>query len=135
MNPILKNILAAVVGIVIGSLVNFGIISISGSIIPPPEGVDMTTTEGLKEGMKLMQPKHFILPFLAHALGVLVGAFIVTKLAASYHFRLAIFIGVWFLLGGIAAVTMMPGAPIWFIALDLLVAYLPMAWLGHKLAS
>ncbi|PKP16502.1 MAG: hypothetical protein CVU07_06700, partial [Bacteroidetes bacterium HGW-Bacteroidetes-23] len=35
MSPILKNILAVVVGIVVGSIVNMAIISISGSIIPP----------------------------------------------------------------------------------------------------
>jgi len=46
MNPILKNILAITAGILLGSAVNMGIIMISGSIIPPPNGTDVTTTEG-----------------------------------------------------------------------------------------
>ena len=64
MNSTVKNILAVVAGLVIGSIVNMGLITISGSIIPPPEGVDNTTMEGLKESMHLFQPKHFIFPFL-----------------------------------------------------------------------
>ena len=37
MNPTLKNILAIIAGIIIGSLVNMGIIMVSSLIIPPPE--------------------------------------------------------------------------------------------------
>jgi hypothetical protein len=46
MNLIIRNILAVICGIVIGSIVNMGIITISGSIIPPPNGADVTTLEG-----------------------------------------------------------------------------------------
>src|SRR5690606_40560173 len=60
-------------------IVNMSIIMISGSIIPPPEGADTTTTEGLKAAMHLFEPKHFLLPFLAHALGTLVGAFVTDR--------------------------------------------------------
>ena len=42
--------------------------------------------------------------------------------------------GVVFLLGGIAASFMIP-APAWFIVLDLVVAYLPMAWLAGRLGA
>jgi hypothetical protein len=37
-----------------------------------------------------------------------------------------------FLCGGVAASFMIP-APAWFITLDLLAAYLPMAWLGVRM--
>ena len=74
MHPIIKYILAVLAGIVIGSAVNMGIIMISSSIIPPPNGADITTAEGLKASMHLFQPKHFIMPFLAHALGTFAGA-------------------------------------------------------------
>lgn len=42
--------------------------------------------------------------------------------------------GVLYLCGGIAASLMIP-APAWFIALDLLLAYLPMAWLAVWLGT
>ena len=54
MNPIIKNILVVVVGIIIGSVVNMAIIMISGSIIPPPNGADVTTMEGLKASLHLI---------------------------------------------------------------------------------
>jgi len=134
MNPILKNILAVIAGVIIGMAVNMGIIMISGSITPTPEGVDTTTTEGLKAGMHLFEAKHFIMPFLAHALGAFVAAFIAAKLAASHKMKFAIAIGVFFLLGGIASVFMLP-SPIWFTILDLSLAYIPMGLLAGKLAT
>jgi len=132
MNPILRNILAVFAGIVLGSVVNMGIITISGSIIPPPDGADVTTMEGLKEAMHLFQPKHFIMPFLAHALGTLFGAFLAALIAASHKRIFALIIGGLFLTGGIINAFMLP-APTWFIVLDLVVAYLPMACIGERM--
>jgi len=133
MNPILRNILAVVAGLVVGSVVNMGIIQISGSIIPPPEGADNTTVEGLKASMHLFQPKHFLFPFLAHALGTLAGAIIATLIAATHQLKFALAIGGFFLIGGISTVVMLP-SPLWYTLVDLLGAYLPVAWLGFKLA-
>lgn len=133
MNPTIKNILAVIAGLIVGSIVNMGIIMISGSIIPPPEGVNPTDMESLKEGMHLFSPKHFLLPFLAHALGTLAGAYLTALIAASHKMKLAVGIGVFFLAGGIANTFMLP-APTWFIVVDLVGAYLPMGWLGGKLA-
>ena len=130
----MKNIIAVVVGIVVGSIVNMAIISISGSIIPPPEGADVTTMEGLKNSMHLFEPKNFVFPFLAHALGTIVGAFLVAKIAASHKMKFAYAIGFFFLLGGITNVFLLP-SPIWFTLLDLIGAYLPMAFIGGKLAT
>ncbi len=129
MNPTTKNILLFIAALIFGSAVNMGIIMVSGSIIPPPEGADVTTMEGLKNSIHLFQPKHFIMPFLAHALGTFAGAILVAMLAAGNKMKLALGIGVFFLLGGIANVFMLP-SPMWFNIVDLLGAYLPMAYLG-----
>lgn len=131
MNPILKNILAAIAGAVIGSIVNMSIIMMSSSLIPPPEGADVTTLEGLKTSMHLFQPRHFLMPFLAHALGTLVGAFIASRFAANNSMRYAWLIGILFLAGGISNVFMLP-SPMWFNCVDLIGAYIPMALLGGK---
>jgi hypothetical protein len=134
MNPRLKNILAVLTGLVGGSVLNMVIITISGSIVPPPEGADVTTMEGLKASIHLFEPKHFVMPFLAHAMGTLLGAFLTAKVAATHHVRLAFVIGVFFLVGGAINVAMLP-SPLWFNILDLAGAYLPMAFLGSKLAK
>jgi hypothetical protein len=133
MNPILKNILAVIAAIIIGMVVNMGLLMLIGNMIPPPEGVDVMDGESIKANIHLFEFKHFVGPFLAHALGTLVGAFIAAKFSANNHFKFAMGIGVFFLLGGLANIMMIP-APMWFNALDLLVAYIPMAWLGHKFA-
>lgn len=133
MNSILKNILAVVLGLFIGGAVNMAIIMISGSIISPPEGANLTTMEGLEAAMPLMEPKHFLLPFLAHALGTLVGAIIAAKIAATHKMRFAMVIGLCFLVGGIMNIVMLP-SPTWFTVVDLGLAYIPMAYLGGKLA-
>lgn len=131
---VFKLALALIVGLVCGSVVNMGIILVGPMLIPPPAGADMTTAEGIAAAMPLLQPKHFLAPFLAHALGTLVGAIIAALLAVSHRAVLASGVGVMFLVGGIAASRMIP-APTWFIALDLLAAYIPMAWLGLSVAN
>ena len=133
MNPILRNILAVLAGIVVGSVVNGSIISVSGSIIPPPAGADLSTPEGLQAAMHLFEPKHFLMPFLAHALGTLVGAFLAAKIAANNKQFLAMLVGGLFFLGGIYMVFLLP-SPLWFSVADLGLAYVPMAFLGYKLA-
>ena len=134
MNPIIRNILAVAAGIVVGSVVNMGLITVSSSIIPPPPGVDPTDMESLKASMHLFEAMHFIFPFLAHALGTLAGAFTAALLAASHKMKFALVIGAFFLIGGSAASFMIP-APIWFIVLDLVAAYIPMAWIGGRIAN
>ncbi|WP_343535577.1 hypothetical protein [Pedobacter sp.] len=133
MNPILKNILAVIAGLVIGSMVNMAIIMVSQSIIPLPAGADNTTVEGLKASMHLFEPKHYIFPFLAHAIGTFVGAYICARIAA-HKMVLAMFIGLFFLAGGVYMVMMVP-SPIWFTLVDLIGAYLPVAYFAGKIAS
>ena len=134
MNSTLRNILATITGFVIGSIVNMGLVTIGPYVIPFPQGADVSNMEALKESMKLFTPANFIFPFLAHAIGTLVGAFVVVKLAVTHHTKLAMIIGGLFLVGGIMMVKM-TGGPLWFIVADLVVAYIPMALLGAKLAQ
>ncbi|MCH9650054.1 MAG: hypothetical protein K0U98_17590 [Deltaproteobacteria bacterium] len=134
MNSLGRNILAVIAGVVIGSFVNILLVNLGPSVIPLPEGADISTMEKLRDSMKLFTPVNFIFPFLAHALGTLVGGFIAAKFAATHHMKLALGIGVFFLLGGIAAVNML-GGPLWFNAADILLAYIPMSLLGATLAG
>ncbi|HEX6088533.1 MAG TPA: hypothetical protein VFZ13_00090 [Gemmatimonadales bacterium] len=131
MPGLVRNALAVVAGFLVGSLVNMALISLSPSLIPPPAGVDVRNAESLGSSIHLFEAKHFVMPFLAHALGTFAGALTAFLIAVTYKSRVAWIIGFLFLLGGIAAIFVIP-APVWFIALDLLVAYLPMAWLAIR---
>ncbi len=128
----LRNLLAAIAGLLLGSILNGGIIQYSHLLIPPPPGVDLTTEAGLQKAMHLMEPKHFLMPFLAHALGTLAGAILAARLSNSL--RPALSIGILFMAGGLYMVWMLP-SPLWFNVADISLAYLPMAWLGYKLGK
>ena len=134
MPNLLRNVLALLAGIAIGGGVNMALITLSPSLIPPPAGVDVNSAESLSKAMHLFEPRHFIMPFLAHAVGTLAGALAAYLIAASYKAQIACVIGAVFLCGGVAASLMIP-APTWFIALDLLAVYLPMAWLGVQIGT
>ena len=134
MSPLLRNVVAVLAGFVVGSAVNMALIMLGPSLIPPPAGVDVSDPESLRRSIHLFEPRHFVMPFLAHALGTLVGSLVAFLMAATRKFAFAMTIGVVFLLGGIAASFMIP-APTWYIALDLIVAYLPMAWLGSRIGA
>jgi hypothetical protein len=135
MHPILRNILAVIAGLIIGSTVNMVIIGISNSIVPPPEGATTTTMEGLKESIHLFKPIHYLMPFLAHALGTFSGALITVLIATpKQKKKLALAIACWFLLGGIIMAFMLP-SPTWFIVLDLALAYIPMSVIANKIAT
>jgi len=132
MNPILRNVLAVIAGIVVGSFINGALVMVSGSIIPPPTGVDLTSEAGLRAGMHLMEPKHFIFPFLAHAVGTFVGAYIAARIATK-KIIFAMAIGTIFLIGGVWMIIVVP-SPIWFTIVDLFGAYLPVAYFAGRIA-
>lgn len=131
-NTILRNIAAVIGGFVLGSVVNMALITASPHIIPPPPGVDVSNVASMKASMHLYEAKHFLFPFLAHALGTLVGALVAFVVAGSRRSAFAYTLGLLFLVGGIVACGLIP-APTWFMILDLVAAYLPMAWLATRL--
>lgn len=132
MNPIIKNILAVVAGWIGGSIINMGLIQ-TGHMLIPMEGVDINDMDALAAVMPTLSFEYFIFPFLAHALGTLVGAVIAGLIAANNKMKFSLVIGGLFLLGGIIVNYMLPG-PIWFAFTDIIIAYIPMAWLGGNIA-
>lgn len=110
------------------------LIVLGPSVIPQPAGVDVANSEALSNSIHLFELKHFVFPFLAHALGTFFGSLVAFGVAASHKITAAFVVGVFFLAGGIAASFMIP-APIWFITLDLIGAYLPMAWLSTRIGN
>ena len=133
MNPIFKNILAVITGLIVGSIVNMMLVKI-GHLLLPVKGLDPNNMSQLAEIMATLDAKYFVFPFLAHSLGTLIGALIAHNVAAAHKMKFALMIGGFFLLGGIMVSRMIP-APTWFVVADILLAYIPMAWIGGKLAA
>lgn len=128
----LKSILGVIAGAAVGSIVNMGLILLGGVLIPPPEGVDLVNVDSLAASIHLFEAKHFIFPFLAHALGTLSGAVLAAYMTAGNKLYAALIVGGVFLVGGIQNMSLIP-APMWFNVTDLVLAYLPMGWLGFMI--
>lgn len=124
-----RTIIAVIAGLVVGSAVNMGLVMLGSALVPGPAGVDMTDAASLEAGAHLLQPKHFVFPFLAHALGTLAGALTAYGISLHHKTHAAYIIGALFFMGGVAASTMIP-APAWYMAIDLVLAYIPMAFLA-----
>ena len=133
-NYMVRNILAVIAGLVVANVVNMGLIMLGPMVVPPPAGADVSTMEGLNASIHLFEMKHFIFPFLAHALGTLLGALVAALISVNRKLMVALIVGCFSLLGGLAAAWMIP-APLWFEALDILLAYIPMALIGAKLGG
>jgi len=131
MNPALKNILAVILGWIGGSIVNMSLVQI-GHRVFPIEGVDLNNMDALAEIMPTLNFDFFIFPFLGHALGTLVGAAIAALIAANHKMRFALVVGVLFLIGGLLINYMLLG-PTWFTVTDIVLAYIPMAWIGGSM--
>ena len=67
------NILAILFGWFLGSLINLGLIQLGHKLFPIV-GLDLNDMVALAELMPTLEFEFFIFPFLAHALGTLVGA-------------------------------------------------------------
>jgi hypothetical protein len=90
--------------------------------------------DGLKAAVPFLEAKHYLFPFLAHAIGTLISAVLITRFLKSQQFVFAMMAGILFLLAGISMVIMLPETPIWFVLVDLIGAYIPMAYLGNRIA-
>lgn len=129
---LLRSIAAVVMGVILGGSVNMALVVLGPLVVPPPPGVDFSNPQSLAAGIHLLQPVHFLFPFLAHAVGTLAGAMVACLIASHGRTRVANAVGVIFAVGGIAAARMIP-APAWFVVADLGLAYFPMAWAGAQL--
>ena len=134
MSNALRIALSVVAGFILGSVVNMALVVLGGQLIPPPTGTNVSTMEGLKAALPLFEARHFLFPFLAHAMGTLTGALVPALFAGTQAKLCSFLVGLLFLAGGIANVAMLP-SPSWFAAVDLLFAYIPAAWLGYLLGS
>ena len=140
MSPTLRNILAGVAGAIVSGPVNSSLLAplarLTGApqLPPPPEGMSPTEVRNLYAPMIAeFEPLHFIGPILAHWAGALVGAFVAAMFMSSRKATTPLVVAGISLIGGIMMAWLASSQPWWSMTLDL-VGYLPMGWLGWKLA-
>jgi hypothetical protein len=132
MKKTIYTILWVVLSLVFGSLINGLIINIAPLIIKYPAGVSFATEASTIQSMKLLEPIHLMIPFLAHAIGTFISTFLMSIYIKKPYLKIAFIISLLYLVAGIYMVFLIP-APLWFDILDLTLAYIPMGYLGAKL--
>lgn len=127
----IRNILAIVAAIIVGSLVIFGVEQLGHVFYPPPEGLELTNPEAMEAYMNNAPTGALLLVALAHAIGALVVGVVVTLISRKSERNASLIGGVVLLLFGLINLIMIPH-PHWFMWLDLAV-YVPFAFIGHRL--
>ena len=132
-------LLAAVgvfVGVFAGSIANIGTIFVGMQLLPPPEGVNPGDVASINANIDRYSVAQLLVPLAAHAIGTFVGALVAALIASTPRSRLvaALVVGALSLVGGVMMALEVSNAPVWFIVVDLVVAYIPMALGGWALA-
>lgn len=129
MNPILRNILVTIGGLIFGMAVNMGSLILGMKAFPGPEGMTMEIPSMI-EHMSEFTTMNYIVPIFAHAFGTFVAALFISRFAVSSKRMLSLIPAFLFLLAGISMAYRLP-APLWMEATDLILAYIPMSLLGY----
>lgn len=127
-----RTVIAVIVGIVAGGIVNMAFIMLSWVIFRPPEGADMTHPETLRAYIESLPPPAFVLVLIAHGGGASAGGFVAARVAGRRAMMLGSIVGGVFLIGGVINSVMIP-RPIWFAVVDVLL-YVPCGIAGAGLA-
>jgi hypothetical protein len=133
--PMIRKIMALVVGIVAGGAFNMAIVTASHAAFPLPEGIDPNDFAALKAHVVAhgMPTGALIMVLVAHAGGSLVSGFVCGLIARRSWYVAGIGLGILWTCGGIAMLMMLP-APTWFAVADV-VLYVPAALLGVRLGG
>jgi hypothetical protein len=128
--------IGVVTGALVGAFANGVTLNAGTALIPPPAGVNHQNIESINASIAQYSAAQLMVPFAAHAVGALLGGAIAWAIARGRTAGMvsAIVVGALFLAGGVTMVVMLPNTPTWFAALDLIGAYVPMAWLGTRIA-
>jgi hypothetical protein len=126
----LRNIFAVIVGLVVGSVLNFALVQLNLSLFPLPDGVDLTDPESIGAAIRDMPGTAWILVFAAHLGQAFVGGWVAARLGASRPVLLALIVGALTLAGGIWNALSL-SLPAWtWIEMPF---YLLVAWLAGRI--
>ena len=79
----LRNVLAVVLGVVAGSVVNMALIRLNLALFPMPAGADANDPAALRAHLATLPAAAFLLPFLAHFGQAFVGGLVAGKLGKA----------------------------------------------------
>jgi hypothetical protein len=133
MNQSLKNMLYLLLAMVVGSLVVYGIESLSHYLYPPPADMDTSNNDSIKMYMKMAPAGSLAIVLLGHALGAMVSGWLIGRFTSGSAPWLTVVAALIWTLLGLANLVMIPH-PLWFTISDICIYY-PMTVLGARLSG
>lgn len=131
-----RKILAVVVALITATAIMLIVEMINSKFMMPPSTDVMNDPAKLREYMANGPVIAYVVVLIGYFLGSFGGGYIVTKMSRreSPGVSLSILVGAILTLLMVVNILMLPGQPVWFIALGLL-TFIPVSLLGHKLAT
>lgn len=130
-----RSILAVVAGLIVGGLIVAGIEYIGHIIYPPPEGLDLTDPEAIREFASAAPTSARLVVLLAWFLGPFGGGWLAARLAPRSPMPHALIVGAFFLVGDVVNLITIP-SPVWMwiggLVAPPLAAYLAGRTVGAK---
>ena len=124
---IIRNIIAVLVGWVVGSMANMAIFKLNETIYPMPEGVDFSDTEGFAAYVSTLPLIALLLVLTAHLGQSFFGSWVAAAISKKQPMIVAMIVGVLSLIGGIVMFVRIPHPTWMLIEMPL---YLVVAWLA-----
>lgn len=130
-----RKILSVVVALMVAFAVMMIIEMLNSLQLAPPSADIMADRAKLAEYMANGPVQAYVVVLIGYFLASFAGGFIVTKMShqVTQTATLPILIGVILTLGMVANLLMLPGQPLWFAVLGLLI-FIPTSLLGHRIA-
>lgn len=136
MNPIVRNIIAVLVGILLFMVGITGLHGLSSLLIemPPfPEG-EAATPEVLATLIEGLGPVQMLCALVSHIGGTFFGAWMAALISRDGKLIVPLVVALFAMAGGVMNVFVTPGQPLWFIVADISL-YLPAGLLAGRLAQ
>lgn len=130
--PLLRSLLAIVLGVLAGFLVVMLVELLSMSLFPVPGGVNPSDPDGFRDLFARLPAGAVVLVLVAHALGAFAGGWTSAWRAPMRPILHGLVVAGIVMAAGIVNLRMIPH-PAWFVVTDLAL-YLPFGFLGAKLA-
>jgi len=126
----IRNIIALVVGLALGMVVNLALVSLNMSLLHPmPAGSSMSDPVQFQAYLDTLPATAFLVAVLAHLGQAFVGGWVAARLCTTRPVVFAMIIGAISLAGGISMMATYKGPDWMFIELPL---YLVVAWLAGR---
>lgn len=127
----MRIVLGTIIGLIVANAVNFGIVMISMSTTTAMQGVDMNNPEQFLEAMKNMTTADYILPLVAHLIGLLAGLIVARAICKKSRIPIYIIAGL-NLVAVIYNLSTIPH-PTWFAVIDVAgAAIIPLFFLRNR---